>query len=89
MSTKLQDSKTAAKTYWAILSRPLCNKKIPLIPLLLVNDKFVSDFCEKANIFNFFFASICTPLKTEAYYHYLHTGPLPKHRFILREKIYH
>ena len=63
MTKKLQDPKTAAKTCWAILSRLLHKKKIPAIPPLFVNGKFVSDFCEKANLFNNFFASICTPVK--------------------------
>ena len=39
------------------------NKKIPAIPPLYVNGNFISDFCEKANIFNNYFASICTPIK--------------------------
>ena len=29
----------------------------------MVNGKFVSDFCEKANIFNKFFSSRCTPIQ--------------------------
>ena len=33
------------------------NKKIPCIPPLLHQDKFVTDFKEKANIFNNFFAN--------------------------------
>ena len=37
-------------------------KKIPLIPPLLVNDKLESDFGKKANHFNEFFTSKCTPL---------------------------
>ena len=37
-------------------------KKIPLIPTLLANDKLESDFQKKANNFNEFFASKCTPL---------------------------
>ena len=37
-------------------------KKIPLIPPLLVNDKLECDFGLKANHFNEFFASKCTPL---------------------------
>ena len=40
----------------------LYNKKIPTIPPLLVDGKLVSDFCIKANVFNNFFASICTPI---------------------------
>ena len=47
MTTKLQDPKTAAKTYWAILSRLLYKKKIRAIPPLFVNGKFVSDFGRK------------------------------------------
>ena len=38
------------------------DSKIPLIPPLLVNNKIVSDFTEKANLFNDFFATQCTPL---------------------------
>ena len=66
MTTKLQDPKTAARTYWAVLIRLLYKKKIPAIPPLFVNGKFVSDFCEKANLFNNFFASICTPVKNSS-----------------------
>ena len=29
----------------------------------MVDGKFVSDFCEKANLFNNFFSSICTPIQ--------------------------
>ena len=63
MTSKLADSHTAPKTYWTLLNRLLYNKKIPAIPPLLDDGKFVSDFYEKSNIFNNFFASICTPIK--------------------------
>ena len=43
-----------------MLNRLLYNKKIPTIPPPLVDSKLVLDFCKKANIFNNFFASICT-----------------------------
>ena len=33
-----------------------------MIPPLLVNNKFFSDFRVKANLFNGFFVSICTPM---------------------------
>ena len=62
MTSKLNDPKGAVKTYWSILNRFLYNEKIPLVPLLLVNNKFISDFRIKANLFNYFFASICTPI---------------------------
>ena len=62
MTKKLADSNNSPKTYWTILNCLLYNKKIPTIPPLLVDGKLVSDFCKKANIFNNFFASICTPI---------------------------
>ena len=40
--------------------------KKPLIPPLLVNNKFVSDFTEKANLFNDFFATQCTLLSNNS-----------------------
>ena len=62
MTKKLADFNTPPKTYWTILNRLLYNKKFPTVPPLLVDVKLVSDFCKKANIFNNFFASICTPI---------------------------
>ena len=51
MTRKLNDSKAAPKTYWSILNRLLYNKKISSIPALVVNNKFLSGFCIKANLF--------------------------------------
>ena len=59
MTSKLEDSNTAPKTYWLKLNPFLSNKKIPAIPPLLVDGKFILDFCEKANLSNNFFGSIC------------------------------
>ena len=64
MTTELEHSNTAPKTYWAILNRLLYNKKIPAIPPLFVDDNFITDYCKKANLFNNFFDSICTPIKS-------------------------
>ena len=75
MTTKLEDSNTAPKSYWAILNRLLYNKKIPAIPPLLVDGSFISDYREKANVFNGFFATICTPVKTTVYYLPFYTRP--------------
>ena len=47
----LADSNTSSKLYWTILNRLLYNKKLP-----------TPNFCKKANIFNNFFVSICTPI---------------------------
>ena len=49
LSAKLEYPITAPKTYWSILNRFLSNKKIPIILRILVDDKVVSNFAEKAS----------------------------------------
>ena len=51
---RLNDPLTGPKTYWSILKRLMNKVKIRTVPLLLVNDIFVTDFNEKAGIFNYF-----------------------------------
>ena len=58
-SSNLDCPDTASKTYWSILNRIL-NKKIPNMPPLLVNNKLVSNFHKKAELFNRHFAEQCT-----------------------------
>ena len=53
---------TKTKTYWPILKTFYNGKKVPIIPLILINDKLISGFEIKANQFYNFFASQCTPL---------------------------
>ena len=62
LSLKLNNINTSAKTYWSILKSFYNDTKVALIPPLLVNNKTVSDFTKKANLFNDFFATQCTPL---------------------------
>ena len=63
---KLNNPLVQAKTYWSILKTFYKGKKIPLIPPLLVNDKFVTDIKMKADIFSKFFAEQCTPFKNDS-----------------------
>ena len=51
MTAKLEDSNTAPKIYWAILNQLLYNKKIPAIPLVLVDCSFISDYRKEINFF--------------------------------------
>ena len=48
LSDKLLNSKTSPKLYWSILKTFLNNQKIPCIPPLLYNGKFIMDFKKKA-----------------------------------------
>ena len=63
MSAKLDNPKTDPKTYWSIINKFLSNKKTPIIPPVLVNGELVSDFQQKANFFNNYFASQCSTIK--------------------------
>ena len=63
LAKRLNNPLLQAKTYWSILKTFYNYKKIPIIPPLLIDDKFVTDIQTKANIFNKFFADQCTPLK--------------------------
>ena len=62
LGKKFNDSTLQSKTYWSILKGFHNGKRVPVIPPLLVNNKFVTDFKAKANIFNDFFNKQCTPL---------------------------
>ena len=66
LAKKLNNPLLQTKTYWSILKTFYNDKKIPIIPPLLVNDKFVTDIQIKANIFNKFFTDQCTPLKNNS-----------------------
>ena len=60
LGKQLNDPSTSAKSYWTILKTFYNKRKIPLIPPLLVNNSFVTDLKEKANLFNEFFCKQCT-----------------------------
>ena len=63
IAKKLNNLMLQAKTYWSVLKSFYNDKKIPLIPPFLIDDKFVTDIQTKANIFNKCFAEQCTPLR--------------------------
>ena len=54
LSSTLANSLTSPKTYWSILKTFLNNKKILYIPPLFHENKFITDFKEKAELFNHF-----------------------------------
>ena len=56
----------APKTYWSILKSFVNGKKIPLIPPILVKDQLVTNFLEKANLFNEFFTQQCNTIENDS-----------------------
>ena len=85
MVSKLTNVQRNSKTYWSLLNRFLNNKKIPLIPPLFHENKFVIDFKEKAELFNSFFAKQCSLIKNSSklpsLLHYLTDNRLSSVRF--------
>ena len=66
IASKLNDSNSAPKTYWSILKSFVNGKKIPLIPPILVKDQLVTNFLEKANLFNEFFTQQCNTIENDS-----------------------
>ena len=56
MTNKLKNFHKNSKQYWSFLKCFLNNIKIPLIPPLFRKNKFVTNFLEKAELFNSFFS---------------------------------
>ena len=60
----LANPETSSKTYWTLINTVLNKVKIPIIPPLLENGLFVTDFTEKAQLFNDYFILQCTTIDT-------------------------
>ena len=54
------DPVASLKTYWSLLKGLLNIKKILSIPPLLQENKYVTDFQKKAELFNLFFPNQCS-----------------------------
>ena len=59
VALKFNDPRTTTQNYWSVLKN-FCNGK--KVPIILINDKLISDFGVKANHINNYFASQCVPL---------------------------
>ena len=66
LSKKLSDPMTSPKSYWSRLKTFLSNKKIPCILPLLRDGKFITNFKQKAEIFNSFFIKQCSLINTNS-----------------------
>ena len=54
------------KKYWSMINNLLNKNKFPVIPPLIVNDRFVSNCTEKAALFNDFFVKQCSEIETSS-----------------------
>ena len=66
MSSRLAEPLTSPETYWSILKTFVNNKKIPSILPLFHENKFVTGFKEKAELFNHFFVNQCSLLSNNS-----------------------
>ena len=58
---KLNNPQTSPKMHWSMIRSCYNGIKIPIIPSLSVNKKVITNFKEKANLFNKYFSSQCNP----------------------------
>ena len=55
---------TSGKTYWTLINTVMNKAKIPMTPSLLENGLFVTEFTEKAQLFNDYFILHFTTIDT-------------------------
>ena len=60
ISKRMMNPLTSTKTYWSILKSFLNNKKIPCIPPLFHQNRYITKCKDKAELFNNFFANQCS-----------------------------
>ena len=60
ISKKLCGPLTNTKYYWSLLKTILNEKKVPCMPPIFHNNKYLTEFKEKGEIFNSFFANQCS-----------------------------
>ena len=66
ISKKLCSKATAPKHYWSLLKTMLNDKKVPCIPPIFHDNKFITDFSKKADLFNSFFAKQCSIIENNS-----------------------
>ena len=63
ISEKLNKPITSAKCYWFLIKTLLNGKKVPCVPPIYDNNRYVTDFKENCQLFNSYFSEQCTSLK--------------------------
>ena len=60
ISKRIMDPLISTKTYWLILKSFFNKKKLPSIPSLLHQNRYITKFKDNAKLFNNFFANQCS-----------------------------
>ena len=63
---KQSDPNVSSKTCWSILKSFLAGKKIPFIPSIFHENRFITKFREEAELFNSFFANQCSLIQNSS-----------------------
>ena len=63
IANRLNNTQKSSKTYWSLLKIFLNNKKSRLYHRYFHENRFITDFKEKAELFNSFFSNQCSLLK--------------------------
>ena len=66
ISRRMTNPLTCTKTYCSILKSFLSNKKIPCIPPLFHQNRYITKYKDKAELFNNFFANQCSLIKNSS-----------------------
>ena len=66
ISKRMINPLTSTKTYWSILKSFLNNKKIPCIPPRFYQNRYITKYKDKTELFNNFFANQCSLIKNSS-----------------------
>ena len=66
IANKLNNTRKNLKSYWLLLKIFLNKKKIPLIPPLFHENHIITDFKEKAKLFNSLFSKQCSLITNQS-----------------------
>ena len=66
MTNKLINTQKSPKAYWSLLKHFLNNKKNTLIPSVILRNRLMTDFKEKAELFHSFFAKQCSLIRSDS-----------------------
>ena len=68
ISKRLCSKAIASKYYWSLIKAMLNDKRVPCIPPIFHDNKFITDFSKKADLFNSFLQNSAQLLKITVFF---------------------